>query len=132
MCRFSNQASGSLSSWPNSVSSSRRFMWVERKTPSQARTAVVATCISTSSEKASPSSVSRSRSRPTITRSITSCTKNGAVTANTSSASDSSSTWAIGPPMPPAAASSCQAVMRSRSSCRAKPSAGVSSIATPV
>ncbi len=105
---------------------------VDRYTPSQPRTAVVATCISTSSAKPRPNSVSRSSSRPTTTRSTTICTKKGEAIANTSSTSDSRITCAMVPCSPPRLPISCQAVILSRSSRGAKPTLGSSSAATPV
>ena len=61
----------------------------------------------TSAPKATPSTVSRSRSRPTSTRSTTSCRKKGIAIAKTSSASDRTRICASVPLSPRATPRSC-------------------------
>ena len=132
MLRFSNQVSGSFTRCAKRVESSRRLRFVDRYTLTHARTAVTATVMTTSAPKATPSTVRRSRSRPTSTRSTTSCRKKGMAMANTSSASDSTRICAIVPLSPRATPRSCVALTCSRSSRGLKLEVGENSMATPV
>ena len=132
MLRFSNQPSGSFTRCAKSVDSSRRFRFVERYTLTHARTAVTATVMMTSAPKATPSTVSRSRSRPTSTRSTTSCRKKGIAMAKTSSARERTRICASVPFSPRATPSSWIALTCSRSSRGLKLAVGENSIATPV
>ena len=132
VCRFSNHATGSRIRCANTLESHCRLRVVERCSTAHDRIAPVATWISTSRPKPTPSVTSRSRSRLTSTLSTTHCMKNGDSSKKASSVSARMKICSSDRFRPVTRPSNCLRVTFCFSVCGRKSACGVNSSTTPV